>query len=620
MELEKLATSTVVTEISKTDRLSSFINSGDKEPCWDGHIYIHEDKQKTKKNIKKVATQVKGHAAGPRQVKRTISYSIEYDDLHAYMMNGGTMFFVVYLDKDCGDPLQIYYAGLLPIKIKELFKVKKKKYSVKFRKFPTDKIKKTEIFLNFYEDSRKQASFAGMDLPTIDDLAKEGVLESLSISYTGLGEYDTHSAFPKMLDGNSLTVYANIKGGTAPIPVEYYECVSNFAMSNDTDIPVTVDGKPYYMGFQTITTAEYIEHHIGSSVKLRTPNTGKKDEPMPLTLKVCLKGTLSEQIKAIEFITAMIEHGSFNIGRAKIPANFSQAELNRIKAYDFPEILEGYERAKTVLDSMNVKKDLEISKCTEEDLKNLNLLIGTIGDKLPVRGEPENPATVQKMTIANLTLAVVYLPRKGGGYHIFDYFGNQFKVVWAPDGSEPADVSQFFSMGADDYLTLDNLNLDAVVEDFKRITPSDQHLEFGNTAMLTILKAYDKQPTPDLLEAARKLCDWQHEYPDMIPTNITILNRLQIALRERALTFQEKSELYPIAANATDPFHRIGAFLLLDEHDEAKAILDDLNDEELKKFKDFPIYKFYKYTEVKTEHSEKDEPACETKPQNVIDQ
>ena len=51
MDLEKLATSAIEKEIAKTDLLSSFINSGDKEPCWDGHIYIHEDKNKTKKNI-----------------------------------------------------------------------------------------------------------------------------------------------------------------------------------------------------------------------------------------------------------------------------------------------------------------------------------------------------------------------------------------------------------------------------------------------------------------------------------------------------------------------------------------------------------------------------------------
>ena len=147
MELEKLATSAVTSEIGKTDILSSFINSGDREPCWDGNIYIHEDASKTKKNIKKVATQVKGKAVSPKQVRRTITYPISYDDLHAYMMNGGTMFFVVYLDKDSGDTLQVYYTGLLPVKIKEIFATKKKCYSIKFRKFPSDKFRKTEIFM-----------------------------------------------------------------------------------------------------------------------------------------------------------------------------------------------------------------------------------------------------------------------------------------------------------------------------------------------------------------------------------------------------------------------------------------------------------------------------------------
>jgi len=125
MELEKIATNAVETSIVKTDRLTSFISRGDKEPCWDGNIYIHESKLHNKKNIKKVSTQVKGKAATPDQVADEIKYRISHDDLTAYMMNGGTMFFVVYINKDTGDPLQIYYTELLPIKIKEILRAKK---------------------------------------------------------------------------------------------------------------------------------------------------------------------------------------------------------------------------------------------------------------------------------------------------------------------------------------------------------------------------------------------------------------------------------------------------------------------------------------------------------------
>ena len=67
MDLEKIATSAIVSSISKTDTLSGFINDGDKEPCWDGNIYIHENSRHSKKNIKRIPTQVKGKAV--RQVK-----------------------------------------------------------------------------------------------------------------------------------------------------------------------------------------------------------------------------------------------------------------------------------------------------------------------------------------------------------------------------------------------------------------------------------------------------------------------------------------------------------------------------------------------------------------------
>lgn len=599
MELEKLATSAVIAELSKTDCLSSFINSGDKEPCWDGNIYIHENKSRTKKNIKRVATQVKGKAVNPNKVKRTINYPISYDDLQAYMMNGGTLFFVVYLDEKTGNALQIYYADLLPIKIKEITKLNKTKYSVKCRKFPLDNLQKTELLLNFYDNAQKQASFAGKDLPTVEQLSKEGVLESLSIHYTSFGNYDSKNAFPKMLDGKSLTIYANIKGGTAPIPVEYYEAVTHVTMTNKNTSPISVNGRLYYVGFSVVTTAANVELHIGSSVRIIFPNTGKTDTPVSVSIKVRIKGTLSEQITAIEFVIAMIEHGSFCIGMSEIPSKFPQEELDRINAVAFPEILKGYKRAKEVLDSMNIKKDLNISECTDADIDNLNLLIGTIGDHKLARENPNAPAQVTTLKIANLTLAIVYLENEKGGYNVWDYFGNHFCVTWC-ENSEERRISQFSTMVADDFLKFDNLNLDTIIKDYKIIEPNDWIFELGNATMLEMLKAYDQKPSVELLDAAKKMLEWMLENPEYITAEVNLLNKLQIALRERKLTFNEKSELYTIIANTSDEFIKIGAFLLLDEQDEAKLMLHALEPKKLERFKEFPIYRFYNEVEEET--------------------
>lgn len=45
MDIEKLATAAVDASISKTDVLSPYINDGDKEPSWDGSIYIFQNKE-----------------------------------------------------------------------------------------------------------------------------------------------------------------------------------------------------------------------------------------------------------------------------------------------------------------------------------------------------------------------------------------------------------------------------------------------------------------------------------------------------------------------------------------------------------------------------------------------
>lgn len=188
MDIEKIATSAIITEISKTDMLSGYISEGDKEPCWDGSIYIHEDVKHTKKNIKRIPTQVKGKTVKEKKVKESIKYSISYDDLNAYMMDGGTLFFVVYIDKENGNVLQIYYTTLLPIRIMELIERKKNAYTVSFDKFPKDNKKKIEIVVEAYAEAQRQKSYAGAKIPTIDELSIQGSLESITFHVTHFGE------------------------------------------------------------------------------------------------------------------------------------------------------------------------------------------------------------------------------------------------------------------------------------------------------------------------------------------------------------------------------------------------------------------------------------------------
>ena len=61
MDIENLGTSAVIDAIARTDFLSPFVNSGDREPSWDGHIYAFSHESKSKKySIGRAPVQVKG--------------------------------------------------------------------------------------------------------------------------------------------------------------------------------------------------------------------------------------------------------------------------------------------------------------------------------------------------------------------------------------------------------------------------------------------------------------------------------------------------------------------------------------------------------------------------------
>lgn len=598
MDYEQLGTTAVITAISKTSRLKAFVNSGDKEPSFDGNIYIYDNNKYSKDNIKRVSVQVKGKG-GRSKTAATIKYPVSIVDLDNYMRNGGVMFFVVYIDKDSGATKQIYYSSLLPFKIKELLKNKKindKSVSVIFNQFPTDNKEVTDLFLNFHSNAQKQISFIGKELPTIEELCKKGVLESLSFSYVSTQGKQELTSYPKILHGKDLYLYANVRGGVAPIPVECFSNISQLHMRCTDDIPVSVNGTIYYTGIEKTITAEKIIYRIGSSVTITFPNVDEKVNKLPdlkVNISVKLKGTLKQRIQSLEFLIAMFEVKSFQLGEMNFPSNFPEAELKKLNASDYPEILHGYKRALAVLEKLNIKKDLPIDDFTKEDFWKLNSLIGAIENEMPVHNVRGDLPSIVNLNFGGLHLAMICRKQNDGTYLLWDYFDKQIDACIFDKNNESIPVSQYSVMKADDFLTVDNLRLQRVVDDFKRIETQKFIVENGNLIMLEMLKAYDKEPNEELLDAIKQMCAWLESVSQYLESEVMLINKLQIVRRERELIFSEKQELFKIAGVSENTVYKIGAFILLNEQDEAERLLNTLSLEEKEEFMSFPIFKFY---------------------------
>lgn len=598
MDIEKLATSAVEAAIGKTDRLSSFINSGDKEPVWDGNIYIHQDKQKTKINIKRVPVQVKGKVVQTKPPK-CITYRIDAKDMDGYLNNaGGAIFFVVYIDKSTATAKQIYYATLLPLKIMELQKsyAGKPTIPVSFKAYPNDPIEQTELFLNFHSDSQKQASFAGKDLPTVASLVQQGLLENLSFHYTRIGGEINEINLPRIMRGKSLSLYAKVKGLDTLIPVEHFDDLSRMATKQEFNIPVKVGAKQFYNHVDIVSTAENLIVHIGSFVKICLPNSETKERKNRIRITFKTAGTLHQRITAFEFLIALRDNKGFSVGNENFGIDFKRKDAERLQINSWPEMLQSYYELREVLERLRVSKDLALDDLSKEDYYRLSILIDAIGKQKPVEGLQGNYPSLINLRIGNITVLLFAKQNDDNSFSISNFFDIKLDTKVEIDGIGYP-VSQFAMLKAEHFLSADNMDLQRVVANLKEIDPNEASVNHTNTVMLEMLKAYDQQNDPLLLEACSQLANWLVELRKFLSEDITTINALQIVARQRKLTYGEKQRLIKIIEATADIPIKIGAFLLLDEQEEARRLLCTLEDSAHSDFSQYPIAKFIKADE-----------------------
>lgn len=598
MEIETIATSAVEASISKTERLKPYIKAGEKEPVWDGPVYIHKDSKKTNKDLKKVFTQVKGKVF-QGIIKDTIKYPIRVVDLEDYIQNGGAIFFVVYIDKKEQEARQIYYAAITPFRASEILKnrTNKSTISVTFEKFPEDNNEKTIIFESFHTNATMQTSYAGKKPPTVEELQKQGVLESLTIRYQGFRTGQKNDIFPRIVDGSEMYVYANVKGNSAPTPVEYYSNVFQITMSTDSSIPVFVGETQYYDKINIVSSADKRIYKIGKCMTMSFPIDNKSSEEKQCTINIKLQGTLRERIRDLKFLIALFEKKTVKLGTAEFPIDFPIDQLDKIRASDYPDILDGYIKLNNVLEKMSVKKDLELDKCTDSDIWKINILVAAVEEDEPIRGLDEDLPIIVNLNICNLHLVMLCHKNDDGSRNLWDYFTTTVPVVMMDAHKKPHPTSQFALMKAESFNTVDNINYENIVNDFRRLEPQDFLVDTANQLLLEMLKAYDIKKSDELYKAMQDLMSWIKEHPENITKEVFQLNELQLIKRKRPLQYAEKKVLNDIIENTDEVFFKIGSFLLLDEQEEAKKLLDSLEEKELNYFKEFPIYKFYKKTE-----------------------
>lgn len=596
MDLENLAVSAVKESIALTDTMSPFINDGDKEPVWDGNIYIYSDKSKKKENIKKVPVQVKGKKAKNLK-KEVINYSLGVSYLKDYLDDGGVFFFVVYISPS-GNKKQIYYASLLPIKLRILLsdiKDNQKTKSFELRQFPTDNDRKTMILLNFYENMQRQTSFRHATLLSQEDLFQQGKLESITFSVMGYGKRP-NDIRDLLFEVDDLYLYANIKGAAIPQPLE--EIPDSLHIHEIIHKDISVKGEKYYSQFHRIKSKGQIELTFGRSVRIIMI---EKDHKLSINFKPT--SILEEALIDIPFILSIAKNYEIEIGGNPIVLGGIESLFPEERINDLLSILEYYKRLEKLFDALHMKKNRDIACFSDEDHKNSSRLFDALFEGKQISGLKKDIPYVALIDYADTKLLLVFKPTGNPDtYEIADFFSdNTFELFRMGENGERITASKYMNLTADNFLELGNIDYADIIDSFRNYIDESYCAEDATQLLLKIIHAYDKSQDKrtDVLEQAEYMAKWimEEENLDVDPI-VKKLNYLQIQKRKRALTEEEMRELVSISEGSNDKqgiFYKIGANLLLDNQMVAEFYFNKLSSEEKEQFRLYPIWRFSKF-------------------------
>lgn len=577
--------------IVDSEVISQFIDENDKEPCWDGHIYLYSEPQKDKKHlIGRIPVQIKG-----TEVRRFISkkyhFKIEVDDLKAYLHEPTV--YIVCQEKENSKERKLFYRRLLPETIKNILKGKEKQNSVSvlMHSVPESLIEFENLMKVFHGDSKKQLSFADKKSLTIDDARKRGINEfsflmpTKIMSPIELMKYaTTHTSF----------IYAKIDKDL-DIEVPIADGPFSFKFRQDVKKEIAVNGKIFYDSYTNEIIDGKMIISINNFLILTLPLENKKE--IKLEIKNHLN-SLKSSIKEHDFLLAIHDAGELTINGFTIKLKINEKNnIEQIRQKVFQ-----WKRLQKVLEILHVNKDLDLSSITEEQGQFIDILIDTFLNKNSISIEKkENTILLQEISNVKL-LMYIYTNSEGKGV-LGDFFDHRIDIRYQVNASKTIKASPFSYLQNEDlWVKCDNIPYEMQISSYKNLGGDYEHIyELANLDLLSMIKAYDVVEKDDthkraqLLEAINNLDNWllstdKSDERHLIHT----INHYQIIKRHRCYTEDEIDSIKSLYTNDEISMQiKVCLSLLLDDMQSFHTWYENCTDSEKTQLKSWPIWRFF---------------------------
>ncbi|MCR5448371.1 MAG: hypothetical protein K6F23_03150 [Solobacterium sp.] len=586
--IEETATTALKAVLLRCPILESFIDSNDKTPSWDGTVFVYKNGSFKKDDmLGRAPIQIKGTEAVI--VSDTASYSCQLSDIRNYYRDGGCIFFLISVDTSNG-AANIYYASLQVFDLKKFLDSagRQKTKTIKLDKFPQDDSNEmASIFMSFVENSRKQTSFIGKEIVSLEQLEKNGVgIESISFNTSGVGLniYNIGT----FISTHDFYIYARPKGLDIDIPVEK---VSNAIVSNTFSGKVLVKETEYYSSYNVIYEKGDAILRVGKGISISLDHPNSK-----ITVNFKPTGTLSDFILDASCFIDMIESQEITLDGGRILIN----GMNSVDLSKYKDSLQYYKDVKRMLDFLGVTEELQCGNLSDKDENNIRNFVNAVLYNKRI-GFPEVKDSVihGPIKIANLSIWIWATRQEDGYYQLENFFDPHSIVLFDGDDttqSNPIPASHYLLLNKEAFVHTSNMDYEVIKSDLCSMKFHPLLIESVTFMMLNVLRGYDEQKEKDerLLNLAEIICNWLSMDKETAVSPIQRLNQLQIEKRRRTLTTQEVIELGRFTGMEYPANIRCGAYLLLEDSSEAQKCYDEMSQETQREFITFPICHFGK--------------------------
>lgn len=483
-KIEGMAVDKVKEAIRDTDRLSPYIQENDREPIWDGFVYVYNDSNQNNDNLRgRVAVQVKGKEYKEKNdFKNKIKYPVKVSSLSAFLRDGGAIFFVVCLKQNA---YKIYFAEFSPLIIKHYLHEAdaQKTVNIEFSAFPEETKDKESLFINFYENCIKQTSFInGNQYYKLGDLHENKEIKKVySTVYGNKGD-----DLLKGLIRNTTYLYAELQNGLS-VPIDSYGLMSYAKLTENST--VCIKGKIYYKHIERVLYQKNVTVRIGKGTTITLNDLGV------IQFSYKIPKYLSDVKFDIEFLRDAILNEGFTIDNFNFPLRKEDIEKSSFNIKFINAVYEECQRYSKVLEVLNCKHDLDYSSLTDADKNSLNVLYITLVQNKTISPE-SNTSPVQTgrayINIANLNflLELVAVPNRESEYSYFDLFSHSISIRSVQD--ENVIFPRYFLIETTDFIKADNITLDEVVPELKEFGLPNEYFDMVFQTLVALYSAFDK--------------------------------------------------------------------------------------------------------------------------------